>query len=81
MTQKANCKTVKKRKLASTFAPPQSDLRTFISAKIDSSTLFTLFNFCLFIYSYITFLYAENQLKDNELFYYMKMKIIYVFWA
>ena len=39
MTQIANRKTVKKRKLASTsFAPPQSELEKLISAQRDSSS-------------------------------------------
>ena len=43
MTQVANCKTVKKRKLATgSFASPQNDLERLISAQRDSSVLFAL---------------------------------------
>ena len=68
MTQVANCKTVKKRKLATTlFTSPQSDLERLISAKRDSSSLI-----CTVVVSddsCIAFLYTDKQVKDIELFY------------
>ena len=67
MTQVANRKIVKKRKLATTsFASPQSDLERLISAQRDSSS-----PVCTVVVSgvsCIAFLYTDKQLKDIELF-------------
>ena len=67
MTQVANRKTVKERKLATTsFAPFQSDLERLISAQRDCSS-----PVCAVVLSgnsYIAFLYTDKQQKDNELF-------------
>ena len=67
MTQVANRKTVKKRKLATTsFASPQSDLERLISAQRDSSS--PVRTVAVSGDSYIAFLYTDKQLKDIELF-------------
>ena len=67
MTQVANRKIVKKRKLATTsFASPQSDLERLISAQRDSSS--PVRTVVVSGVSYIAFLYTDKQLKDIELF-------------
>ena len=67
MTQVANRKTAKKRKLATTsFVSPQSDLERLISSQRDS---FSPIRTVVFSGdSYIAFLYTDKQLKDIELF-------------
>ena len=67
MTQAANRKTVKKKKLATTsFTSPQSDLERLISAQRDSSS--PVRSVVVSGDLYIAFLYTGKQLKDIELF-------------
>ena len=66
-TQKANRKTVKKRKLELTsLAPPQSDLERLTDAHIGSST--PVHTVVISGNSQIAFVYTVKQLKDIELF-------------
>ena len=66
MTQVANCKTVKKRKLATgLFASPQNGLERLISAQRDSSS--PIRTVVVSSNSYIAFLYTDKQVKDIEL--------------
>ena len=74
-TQNANRKIVKKRKFALTsFALPQSYLKTLTDTKRDSST--RVYTVLISADSYLTLPYVEKQLKDIELFCCMTMTII-----
>ena len=67
MTQVPNRKAVKKRKLATTsFALPQNDFASLISAQRNSSS--PVRTVLVSRDSYIAFLYTDKQLKDIELF-------------